>query len=184
MRMTLALILVVGLSVGIADADAPPLSPEKDARLAKVADAKATRIGILTYYPNQGGGYTFLEGKQIAFVALPQLPTTRQAERLRVVREKRNGIIVRRSAVVEKVNVFTIGTSKMAFGGQTIYRSEMMAPMGPVPFRLQTRVDIPIAKWSRDTPDGKFQLSIMAEDSETRMKLKSIVPVLEHASQP
>jgi hypothetical protein len=41
-------------------------------------------------------------------------------------------------------------------------------------------VDTPIAKWTRDTTEGKFRLSILAEDSETRLKLKSIVPVLEH----
>jgi hypothetical protein len=45
------------------------------------------------------------------------------------------------------------------------------------------RTDIPIAKWTRDTPDGQFRLSIKEEDHETRLKLKSIVPVLEHASK-
>jgi hypothetical protein len=31
----------------------------------------------------------------------------------------------------------------------------------------------------RDTVDGKFHLSLMAEDHETRLKLKSIVRVLQ-----
>jgi hypothetical protein len=43
------------------------------------------------------------------------------------------------------------------------------------------RVDTPLAKWTRDTPNGQFRLSIMSDDHETRLKLKSIVPVLEHA---
>jgi len=43
------------------------------------------------------------------------------------------------------------------------------------------REDIRLAYWSRDTSDGKFQLWILPEDNETRLKLKSIRLVLEHA---
>jgi hypothetical protein len=46
------------------------------------------------------------------------------------------------------------------------------------------RDGFPIATSSRDTADGRFRLSIMADDRETRLKLKSITPVLEHAPKP
>jgi hypothetical protein len=161
MRRTLAFIVVVGLSVGIADADDPTLPPEKDARLAKVADAKPTRIGILTYYPNQGGGYTFLEGREIAFCALPYYPTTSKAQQ-----HVFNGML-------KPPVYYTIGTAQVPTGCQILYRSATRTTWSG-------RV-IPIALWTRDSFDGTFHLSILSEDYETRLKLKSIVPVLEHA---
>jgi hypothetical protein len=176
MKTFLAVSLLIGLSVGIADADdkatTPPVGwPENDSRLAKLNDAEPKRIGILTYYPNEMGGYTFLEREHIVFYALPYLPTTYPGLRARSVVETRNGKQTAR-VIFENVNIIGCGTSKMPFGGHTLYRP------GFTPGHCQ---DIPIAKWSRDTPNGKFQLSILAEDSETRLKLKSIVPVLEHA---
>jgi hypothetical protein len=164
MRKTLALILLFGLSGPIAEADdkpAPPpptlstLAPEKDWRLAKQPDAQLQKIGVLTYYPNNGGGYTFTEDATILFCALPYEPTTRQ---------------------IENMVLSIVGPSKMPFGGQTVYRSQIIRS-----FDEPHRLDTPIAKWTRDSPNGKFRLSIMADDSETRLKLKSIVPVLEHA---
>jgi hypothetical protein len=83
-------------------------------------------------------------------------------------------------ALVETVNVFSIGSRTVPFGGQTIYRSEMKQ----ISSRVHRREDIPIAKWTRDTPDGKFRLTITEGDRETRLKLKSIVPVLEHPPKP
>jgi hypothetical protein len=76
--------------------------------------------------------------------------------------------------------VYIVGTWKMPFGGQTIYRSQMRNFSGMEPYRE----DIPIATWARNALEDKFQLSIIAKDSETRLKLKSIVPVLEHAPKP
>jgi hypothetical protein len=158
MGRILALIVVVGLSVSIAHAlDETP--PEKDYQLAKLKGAQPQKIGVLTYYPNRGGGYTFMGGETIVFCALPYEPTTRQLENL---------------------DVPTIGTSKVPFGGQTVYRSEIIQLRI---FDEARRMDTPLAKWTRDTPNGKFRLLIMAEDSETRVKLKSIVPVLEHAGR-
>ena len=209
MKPLCAVVLLVGLSVPIAKADekptaavivrpvnggqspfhpiaAPskPVTPENDSQLAKVPEAQSQKIGILTYYPNKAGGYTFLEGKQIAFYALPYLPTTYKHEAIfvSVMWWKRN--------VVESRTLKTIGTSNMPFSGQTIYRSEMKEVEDPgahFPARSRlrprtfVREDIPIAKWTRDTPDGQFRLSIMSDDYETRLKLKSIVPVLGHA---
>jgi hypothetical protein len=46
---------------------------------------------------------------------------------------------------------------------------------------ISCREDSPIAQWTRDTPAGEFLLSLMDVDSQTRVKVKSIVPVLEHA---
>jgi hypothetical protein len=154
MRPILAAVLLVGLLVpsALASDDIPP---EKDSRLAKVRDAKPNKVGILTYYPNKEGGYTFLEEGQIVFYAVPYEPTTRQ---------------------VENLVLPVIGPLKTPFGGQTVYRSHIMHQG----FGEPHRVDTPIAKWTRDTTEGKFRLSILAEDSETRLKLKSIVPVREH----
>lgn len=75
------------------------------------------------------------------------------------------------------MNVPIIGASKVPFGGQTVYSTEMWSNGNDGSYRE----DIRLASWSRDTTAGKFQLSILAEDRETRLKLKSIVPVLEHA---
>jgi hypothetical protein len=110
------------------------------------------------------------------FYALPFLPTTYQVVRTRFVVETRNGIQTARH-VVETVKVFTIGKETIPFGGQTLYRIGA-TPQRP---RDRRREDVPIAKWTRDTPDGQFRLSIMSDDYETRLKLKSIVPVLERA---
>jgi hypothetical protein len=171
--------LLVGLLVGIADADDKAtatastgitLTPECELLLAKVAGARPQKIGILTYYPNQGGGYTFLEGREIAFYALPYLPSTHHVVQIRFVTEHR---------IVLTVNICAVDKLKMQFGSQTFYRLEMThkPPYSPG----FGREDIPIAKWSRDSADSKFRLSIMSDDHETRLKLKSIMPVLEHA---
>lgn len=150
---------------------ADPKERDKDIeRLKAEAGARPQKIGILTYYPNQRGGYTFLEGREIAFYALPYLPSTHHVVQIRFVTENR---------IVLTVNICAVDKLKMQFGSHTFYRLEMThkPPYSPV----FGREDIPIAKWTRDTPDGKFNLSIVAEDSETRLKLKSILPVLEHA---
>jgi hypothetical protein len=181
MRPTLAAVVLIGLSAGFAHADdkltAVPsmFTPEDDWLLDKQTGARPQKIGILTYYPNNGGGYTFMEGEDIVFYALPFFSTTYPAVRTVLVSETRNGHTIRR-AIFETVNAPAIGKSKMPFGGQTLYRGRMMEVGGG-----RRRTDMPLAKWTRDAPDGKFRLSIMAEDSETRLKLKSIVPVLEHA---
>ncbi|HEV3300392.1 MAG TPA: hypothetical protein VG055_12170 [Planctomycetaceae bacterium] len=175
---------VVGLSAPIAKAADEPTAtpsksstvrPDKDVRLACLTNAKPQKIGVLTYYQNAGGGYTFLEGKEIAFYALPYLPTTYQRVQTRLVTVNRNGLI-EDTAIAETVNVFTVGKSKMPFGGQTLYR-----PGIPDTFRPE---HIPIAIRTRATPDGDFSLSIMDEDHKTRLRLKSISPVLERAPKP
>jgi hypothetical protein len=183
MKSLVAAVVLVGLSVPFAGASDKPaplptpstVLPEKDSRLAKRPGAQTQRIGVLTYYSNAGGGYTFMEGEQIAFYALPYLPTTYQRAQTRLVTENRNGLI-EDTAIAETVDVFTIGKSKMPFGGQTFYRPGKLRHPDDV-----CREHIPIAIWTRATPDGEFSLSIMTEDSKTRLKLKSIVPVLEHA---
>ena len=78
---------------------------------------------------------------------------------------------------VENMVLPIIGTSQVPFGGQTVYRSQIIRN-GSDEWH---RIDTPIAKWTRDTPAGKFHLSILTEANETRLKLKSIVPVLERA---
>jgi hypothetical protein len=185
MLRTLAFIAVVGLSVCVAEGDDKPTPttseakaapPDKDSRLAKLTDVPPQKIGVLKYYPNKGGGYTFFEGKEIAFCALPYLPTTYQRRQTRMVTENRNGLI-EETLLAETVNVFTIGKSQMPFGGQTLYRPGKIRDPDNV-----CREHIPIAIWTRATPDGEFSLSIMTEDSKTRLKLKSIVPVLEQAA--
>jgi hypothetical protein len=180
MRPTLAAVVLVGLSVGIAHANEPEptavpsmFTPENDWLLAKQTGAQPQKIGILTYYPNNGGGYTFMEGEDIVFYALPFLSTTYPAVRTVFVSETRNGKTKRR-AIFETVNAPTIGKSQMPFGGQTVYRGRMMEVEAG-----RRRTDIPLAKWTRDAPDGKFRLSIMEGDRETQVKLKSIVPVLD-----
>jgi hypothetical protein len=188
MRRTLAVVLLVGLSATIAKADDKPtppwppstLTPEKDWRLAKQAGGQPQKIGILTYYPNKGGGYTFVEGKHIAFYALPYMPTSHEylVDVPISVRDD-NGITETRM-VLKSGRFSTIGASPMRFGGQTVYQSGMFN----AGHDILRRYDAPIAEWSRDAPDGKFRLTIMdildEEDRETRLKLKSIVPVLEH----
>jgi hypothetical protein len=176
MRPFVAAVLLVGLSVAIAKADGNPtpppsmVAPEDDSRLAKQTGAQPQKIGVLSYYPNNGGGYTFVEHAHIAFYSLPYMPSTYRVG----VSEFQAGQVRHTTAVLG-----IIGTSTMARGGQTLYRSEMKEIVPGVADRR--REDAPIAKWTRATPDGHFHLSIIAEDSETRVKLKSIVPVLERA---
>jgi hypothetical protein len=183
MRPFVAALLVVGMSVGTVKASddkpaAPPLKPsgvrpEKDVRIANLLGARPQKIGVLAYYPNKGGGYTFMEREHIVFYALPLMPATCQFDRIvRVVGSPKGEVTPRN--IVERTNVSIIGTSKMPVGGQTIYRGEMHTY-----FNVYVRHDIAIAKWSRDTANGQFRLSTLSEDNETRLKLKSIVPVLE-----
>jgi|HubBroStandDraft_2_1064218.scaffolds.fasta_scaffold554938_1 hypothetical protein len=164
MGRTLALMLVVGLSVPIAEADEKPtpppklstVTPENDWRLAKQTGAQLQKIGVLTYYPNTGGGYTFMKGKDIVFYALPFLPTTHNLQHNLL-----NGTIM--------VQVGAVGTVPMPFGGQTVYRSEMTdTGFG------RSRRDIPRAIWSRDAPDRDFRLSIKHGDHDTRLILEYI----------
>jgi hypothetical protein len=176
MKSLLAAVVLAGMCV--AD-ESPPVTPEDDWRIGQFTIGQPKKIGILTCYRNLGGGYTFLERGDIVYYALPLLPTTYHIDRSILLLETRNGITTQR-AIVETVNVYSIDKETVPFGGQTIYRSEMKQ-ISP---RVHRREDIPIAKWTRDTPDGKFRLSIMEGDRETRLKLKSIVPVLEHTSKP
>jgi hypothetical protein len=175
MRLIVAAVALVGLCA--ADDKAAPTrdTPEIDWRLAKLAHAEPTKIGVLTYYPNNAGGYTFTEGEHIVFYALPFLPATSLQLAVQVEQKDVPGL------VWESRTIATIGKSKMPFGGQTFFRGEMKkaAPEG-----TSLREDIPIAKWTRDSPTDKFRLSIMDVDSETRMKVKSIIPVLERAEHP
>jgi hypothetical protein len=184
MTRTLAFLVLVGLSLPIAAADdktAPLPSKlstpaEDDWRLAKKTGTQPQKIGVLSYYRNQGGGYTFLEHEQIVFYGLPYLATPRQFETTVLVIELVNGKVTRRH-IPERRIVFTIGTSKMPLGGLTIYRGEMLTFFGNV----VVRQDMPLATWTRDMPNGQFRLSIERGDHETRLKLKSAIPVLEHA---
>jgi hypothetical protein len=177
-KAVLAVAVLVGLFVRIAKPDDEPtfhtVTPDKDSRLAKRPGAQTLKIGVLTYYPNAGGGFTFLDKGDIAFYALPLLPTTYQVARIRLVVESRNGQDSVHP-VFETVTVFGIGKSLVPFGGQTLYRGQMME----VKAGVRCRTDIPLAKWTRDSPNGRFQLSFIAKDNETLLKLTSIVPVLE-----
>jgi hypothetical protein len=199
-KPTLAAVVVVGLSVGTARGAPPPsvyrdsifaqheqrkatatrVALENDARLAKVADARPQKIGILTYYPNRGGGFTFREGATIVLYALPYLPTTRDVEKTLLIIETTSTGIVIPHHPKQWQSVSAIGTSKLPFGGQAIYQPEMFTTGKDV----LCREDVQVASWTRESPDGTFHFSIMEADHETRLKLKSIVPVLEHASKP
>jgi hypothetical protein len=150
---------------------------ENDARLAKRTDALPHKSGVLSYYANKGGGYTFMEQGHLAFYALPYKPSTSAAQQAVVTQDKNDKDTFYR--FMKERTVSTVGSSLMPFGGLTVYRSEMFDGDDGL-----CREDIPIAKWTRDTPSGKFQLSIMDVDSNTRVKLKSIIPVLEQAPQP
>jgi hypothetical protein len=201
MRRILAFIVVIGLSVGIAGADDKPASPptsdysqylaqrearrakaaqvalQNDSRLATLTNAPPRKVGILTYHPNKGGGYTFLHGSDIVFYALPYTPSTYKCEiRTTVCKPMKDGGTAM-VFVTDSINVATVGPSKVPFGGQTVYRTEMSGNGKDGFFRQDMR----LAYWSRDTSDGDFHFWILADDSETRLKLKSIVPVLEHA---
>jgi hypothetical protein len=161
MRPLLAAVLLVGRCV--AD-DSPPVKPEDDWRIGKLTVGQPQKNGMLTYYRNLGGGFTFLEREDIVFYSLPFAPATYNAK----------------NAEGESKTLRTIGASKLPFGGQTIYRSEMKQ-IGP---RVHRRDDVPIATWTRDALKRQFTLVILSEDYQTRLKLKSIVPVLEHSSKP
>ncbi len=172
---------MVGLSVHIAGAsDGSPLAvdstvpPDRDVRLARLTNAQPAKVGILTYYPNKGGGYTFMDGKRIDFYSLPYLPTTYKLDYLTLSLETGNGQEIRRQ-IAQQIKIQVIGSSHLPFGGQTLFRSAMK----DTPLGFSCRVDTPIAKWSRDTSDANFQLLILSGEYQTRLKLKSIVPVLE-----
>jgi hypothetical protein len=80
----------------------------------------------------------------------------------------------------ESIDVDTIGQRTMPSGCQTVYRTELHNN-GKDGF---IREDIRLAYWTRNDFVGTFHLWILAEDRETRLKLKSIVPVLENAAKP
>jgi hypothetical protein len=185
MRRALAFFLLVGLSVAVAKSDEKPttpvaepgtVEPEDDSRLTQQTGAQPQKIGVLSYVPNKGGGYTFLEGGHIAFYALPYIPSTYQVEVPTYYEERgRNGRATTVHVLMELRTLETIGTRTMQSGGQVLYRSRMKV----IASAARRRVDTPIAKWTRSTSDGAFHLSITTDDPETRLKLKSIIPVLE-----
>ena len=80
--------------------------------------------------------------------------------------------------MTQRVSIFAIGTDKLSPGAYFIYRCR---PVETPQMGISCREDSPIAQWTRDTPAGEFLLSLMDVDSQTRVKVKSIVPVLEHA---
>jgi hypothetical protein len=166
MRRTLALTLLLGLSVPIADGDEKPkpstLRPDKDSRLAKRPSAQTQKIGLLSYYPNVSGGFTFLDKGGIAFYALPFDASVADIEGM--VNGQRWG-----------TRIHIIGPSKLPRGYYTLYEAHMIRSGGDL-----WRDDDPIGHWCGDFPK-EFRLSITSDDGETRLKLKSIVPVLEHA---
>jgi hypothetical protein len=183
MRPILAALVLFGLSVGMAVADdksliePPTVAPETDVRLFALKDSQPKRLGVLSYYPNRGGGYTFLEGKHIVFFALPYPSTKSQCRFVAFVNKEDVNGKKANERVWESTTIATIGNSKLPHGGLTIFWSEMTT----TPPGAHLREDIPIAEWTRNTPDGHFRLSITDVDSQTRLKLKSIVPVLERA---
>jgi len=192
MKAFLAAVLLVGLSVSIAEArdENPPIPPsqclpsgirpENDSRLAKRGSEPPQKIGVLSYSPNRGGGFTFREGADIAFYALPYPPQTRDFDAMVLVGGNVKGAKVV-FHVAQRVKIFAVGTEKLFPGAYFIYRCR---PVETAQNGIFCREDTPIAQWDRDTPTGKFQLSIMDVDSQTRVKLKSIVPVLEQAPKP
>jgi hypothetical protein len=171
MKGVLATAVMLGMCV--ADETAAPTrdTPETDSRLAQLANAQPKKIGVLTYYPNRGGGYTFKEGEQIVFYALPFSPA--KSPQLAVLVQQRDGKNIIDLAFLR--TIATIGKSKLPFGGLTVFQGEMIK----TPNDESLREDTPIAKWTRDTPNGQFRLSLMTKDRETRLKLKSIVPLLQ-----
>jgi hypothetical protein len=197
--------LVVGLSVPIAKAQdekpTPPwtpsaLTPENDWRLAKRSGAQPQKIGLLSYYQNNGGGYTFIEGKDIVFYAVPywssnSFPLTVGAYRKElitlVVNERLEGMVA--SGQIKWRVLSIIGRSRMPLGCQTLYRGDMRKTTSPdallredTPLaQWSSDAEFPFDKWSGDTPTGKVGLLLMTDDHETRLKLKSIIPVLERA---
>jgi hypothetical protein len=186
MRRMLLLVLIVGLSSSTAKpSDEQPFVPDaplgKDFRLAPPAGVQPRKVGILTYYPNKAGGYTFVEHGKIVFYALPYLPNTREVERTlppdfgTMMLYALPYISI--TPQVEVTVLPTIGTSKVPYQGQIIYRSQWNG------FGIERRADIPIAKWARDTPDGPFRFTMRDEDRLSRLKLLSIVPLLQNSSK-
>ena len=182
MRSTLAVMVLAGLFAGAWAEDENPVAPSKvvpenDWRLARRTGSRSKTIGIFEFYPNKGGGYTFTRDGEIEFYALPNRPAAyHQSATVLEVKSDANGRITT-SSVIELRTLSTIGMKPMLAGGQTVYRYEMTATYPGV----FVRNDIPIATWSRDAPGAKFTLSRWCEDGETRLKLKSIIPVLEQA---
>jgi hypothetical protein len=167
---------VSGLFVGddkpVGRVDFSMIDPKNDVRLTKPKDSQPTRVGVLSYYANKGGGYTFMEGENMLFYSLPYLPTR---DKCPVMVTVNGGTMQTRVAVT--LDLFSIGTTKMPDGGQTVYRSEMKEILTGI----WRREDIPIADWSREVPYARCRLTLFDDDHETRLKLKSIVPVLERA---
>jgi hypothetical protein len=201
MRPTLATVVLVGLLVLIAKADDKPTSQplsdfiaeheariakaayadvEKDPRLSKPTNAPLQKIGVLSYCPNKGGGYTFFEGGHLLFYSLPYMPSTYDVEYQVFIKEmSKDGRRELVDSFMASKALGTVGSQRLDSGGQVVYRSEMKV----IASQALRREDTAIAKWSRDHPDGQFRLSIVEGNCETRLKLKSIVPVLEHAGR-
>jgi hypothetical protein len=183
MRPFLAAVALVGMSLAIAEAADKPasrpkpstLSPKNDSRLAKRPDAREHKIGLLSYYPNIGGGFTFLEKGDVAFYAMPFDMDVCERDRVERVHEKRNGVEAV-SLKVERLQIGFIGTSKLRPGELMICRGQLI-DLGT---GLDVRKEEPIACWSGNYPKDS-RLMMLTDDRETRLKLKSIVPVLERA---
>ncbi len=157
-------------------------APAKDSRLARIKTSLPETIGVLSYYQNRGGGYTFVEGKEIVFYALPFWPTKTSEVFVGGYRKDIDAMIAsgQLEAMVTSGRVggralSIIGGSKMPPGCLTFYRGDMRKTTPP---DALVREDTPIAQWS---PDGSLFSITAAADSETRLKLKSIVPVLKRA---
>jgi hypothetical protein len=187
MKALLAGLLLIGRSVLSADVEeaptAPPpptstVAPENDFRLAREPSAQPQKIGVLSYYPNNAGGYTFLEGNQIAFYVFRNRPMVYHADGAEVGQVNANGKVAFRRTP-RRFTLFAIGLSRPPFGAQVIYRGEMIE----IDKGVLRRNDMPIAQWTRDSPMDNFRLEIMNVDNETRLKLKSIVPVLERVGK-
>jgi hypothetical protein len=187
MRPILAAVVLIGMSVSIARADEEPtlpppntstVAPENDFRLAKQPGAQPQKIGVLSYYANNGGGYTFLEGKHIAFYVFRNRSMVYHVNGAGLSLVNGNGGVTFRRTP-RRFTLFAIGPSQPSFGAQVIYRGEMIE----IDNCVLRRNDMPIAQWTRDSPTDNFRLAIMNVDHETRLKLKSIVPVLEHAGR-
>jgi hypothetical protein len=184
MKRILAVMVLVGLPALIAtasDNSPPPFAsrepPEKDRRLAILSGAQPQKIGIFTYYANKGGGYTFKRDGIIEFYALPFIPYAYRCSctALKATFDVNDGFVT--SSAVDIKTLSTVGLKPMPADGQTVYRSEMNQ-LYPGVF---VRNDVPVATWASDAPGVPLRLSRWCDDSETRLKLKSIVPVLEHA---
>jgi hypothetical protein len=181
MRPILAGVVLVAFSVGIVDAwdddaPAPPsVTPDTDKRLARWSDSPFQKIGLFTYFRNNGGGYTFLQDDRLEFYSLPNVPEPQTVKYAEVVLVSVNGKVVRQF-VSHSQTLGTIGTVRHPFGGQTFFRTQMKQ-VGKASYRD----DKAIATWSRESAHDKFRFSITSDGHETRLKLKSIISVLERA---